>query len=518
MSYQALYRKLRPKTFEEIFGQEDTVKTLKNQIKHNMIAHSYLFSGTRGTGKTSLAKVFANAVNCFDEPLNRPCGKCEFCKDVNDNCLDIIELDAASRNGVDDIKSILEQVHYPPQIGKYKVYIIDEVHMLSNSAFNALLKTLEEPPEHIIFIFATTEPQKIPATILSRCQKFELKRISTEILKSKIIEYLQHENISYEDEAISEIAMAAEGSVRDCWSILDVCLSALDEKTTLNQDTVQRMLGISDKQIVISFCDAIINSHSQTIIKLTQNIMDMGKDLNVFIKQLCAKMRLVLFKKLLQNDNINNISEEENTMLKSLSENISIERLLYIIDILMQAEASLKYTSSPRIGFEAAALKASILNNSSFTISTEDIENNIINKLKSENLLVENKQTNRTLAEEKQKTKETIFIPKDSNDILKLLKEKLFSKYSGLKICEDKIKLSHRNNEYILYYDDRQMYANIIQSNFKNIHQELNELLNKNVSFKTLPYNNNIKFEYEQEKKENEKNLAEIGGDLFEIE
>ncbi len=359
MAYQALYRKLRPIKFSEVFGQDEIVKTLKNQIKNNQIAHAYLFCGTRGTGKTSLAKILANAVNCLQQVDSEPCGECAVCKALqSESSMDIIEMDAASRNGVDDMRELLEKVAYPPQMGKYKVYIIDEVHMLSTSAFNALLKTLEEPPEHIIFILATTESQKIPATILSRCQRYDLSRVSSQLIFKKMQAALQKLNIAFEDEALKEVAIAADGSVRDGWSILDICISGMDEGETLSLQRVQQMLGTSKKDFLFTCSLAIIESNYAKVMALIMQLMQDGKEALVFLRQLSQHFRNILLVKISDENIDERISSEEYAKLKEQAQWIDPARLIQIIDVLMAAEMKLKWSTSPRIGLENTLMQA----------------------------------------------------------------------------------------------------------------------------------------------------------------
>lgn len=359
MAYQALYRKLRPNKFSEVFGQDEIVKTLKNQVKNNQIAHAYLFCGTRGTGKTSLAKIMANAVNCLNPVDYEPCGSCAVCTALkSEGSVDVVELDAASRNGVDDMRELLERVAYPPQLGRYKVYIIDEVHMLSTSAFNALLKTLEEPPEYIIFILATTESQKIPATILSRCQRFDLNRIPSRLIFEKMIAALDQMQIPYEEAAVLEIAIAADGSVRDGWSILDICISGMEEGTALNAARVQNMLGTSNKQFILSMARAIVESDFAKLMSLSAQLMQEGKEPLVSLKQLAQLFRNLLLTKVC-NDNVDErIGEEEYQALTDMAQKIEYKRILGIVDLFMEQEMKLKWASNPRIGFESALLRA----------------------------------------------------------------------------------------------------------------------------------------------------------------
>ena len=258
MAYTALYRKFRPQTFESVIGQEHIVRTLKNQMKTGRVSHAYLFCGTRGTGKTSTAKIFARAINCTNPTADgEPCNECAVCKDIlAGRSVNVIEIDAASNNGVDNIREIREEVKYPPTQGKYKVYIIDEVHMLSAAAFNALLKTLEEPPAHVIFILATTDPQKVPATILSRVQRFDFRRITTETIAQTLMGYLKEEGQQATPEAVRYVAHLGDGSMRDSLSILDQCLAFFSgEEVTLEK--VLDIMGAVDQTIFFEMTDAL---------------------------------------------------------------------------------------------------------------------------------------------------------------------------------------------------------------------------------------------------------------------
>ena len=274
MGYQALYRRYRPARFEDFVGQEAVIKTLRSQITSGRIAHAYLFCGTRGTGKTSTAKVFARAVNCEHPENGDPCGTCDTCRALaEENSLDILEIDAASNNGVDEIRDLREKVKSPPQTGRYRVYIIDEVHMLSQGAFNALLKTLEEPPAYVVFILATTEPQKLPATILSRCQRFDFGRIPAHQIIGRLRVALEEGHIQAEDAALSRIARAAEGGMRDAWSIMDMCLSyAQEEDGGLTEALVLRVLGAADKSFLFAFADRLIDSDAAGALALSLGI------------------------------------------------------------------------------------------------------------------------------------------------------------------------------------------------------------------------------------------------------
>ena len=289
MGYIALYRKYRPDTFSSIIGQDNVTKILKNQIKNGKISHAYLFSGTRGTGKTSAAKVFARAINCLNPKDGEPCNECEVCKGIlNGNITDVIEMDAASNNSVENIRQIRQEVVYATVDVKYRVYIIDEVHMLTTSAFNALLKTLEEPPENVVFILATTEQHKIPVTILSRCLKFDFNRLTEEDLYNRVKYVLESENIKYEDEACRYIAKLADGAARDALSILDRCISETED--ILKYEDVQNIVGAIDKNIINKVVYSIINYDSLTAISCIDEVIKKGKDLRQFTFELTTEV------------------------------------------------------------------------------------------------------------------------------------------------------------------------------------------------------------------------------------
>ena len=285
MSYTALYRKFRPSTFDQVKGQDHIVQTLKNQINANRIGHAYLFCGTRGTGKTSVAKIFAKAVNCEHPVDGSPCNECETCRGItNGSAMNVIEIDAASNNGVDNIRQIRDEIQYSPSSGKYTVYIIDEVHMLSIGAFNALLKTLEEPPAYVIFILATTEPHKIPITILSRCQRYDFKRISIDTIAARLSELMEKESIEVEDKAIRYVAKAADGSMRDALSLLDQCIAFyLGQKLTY--DNVLDVLGAVDNEIFSRLTRSVIDSDVTTSLNILDEIIMQGREPGQFVKR-----------------------------------------------------------------------------------------------------------------------------------------------------------------------------------------------------------------------------------------
>ncbi|MBR7187305.1 MAG: DNA polymerase III subunit gamma/tau, partial [Clostridia bacterium] len=293
MSYQALYRAWRPETFTDICGQDAVTRTLRRQVTTGRIAHAYLFCGTRGTGKTTAAKVLSRAINCLHPVDGDPCGECEVCQALRqESCMDVIEIDAASNNGVDEIRDIREKVKFPPAVTRYKVYIIDEVHMLSTGAFNALLKTLEEPPEHAVFILATTEPQRLPATILSRCQRFDFHRISVEVIIERMMVVLGGIGRTASDEALYEIARAAEGAMRDALSLLDVCLSYTDGEVTTQ--LARDVLGTAGRAAMFDFADALIDGDAGGALTRIDAVMRRGSDPQVFIRDTSQHLRAVL--------------------------------------------------------------------------------------------------------------------------------------------------------------------------------------------------------------------------------
>ncbi|MDE7454609.1 MAG: DNA polymerase III subunit gamma/tau [Clostridia bacterium] len=358
MEYVALYRKYRPQTFDDVIGQDHIINTLRNQIMRNKVSHAYLFTGTRGTGKTSTAKIFARAVNCPHAKDNNgnPCGECSVCKQQSASNLDIIEMDAASNNGVDYARDIREKVQYPPVNGKYKVYIIDEVHMLSMGAFNALLKTLEEPPVHAMFILCTTEVHKIPTTIMSRCMRFDFRLVPTSTLTELVANIYDKEGKKYEKEAISAIAQAGEGSVRDCVSIADRCLSISNGKLTYN-DVVQ-VLGVSSKTAVASLANAVLKNNTAEILTEINKIVNDGKDVGRLSKDLSLYFRDLLTVKLCANAcEMLSLPADVYSALKKLADEVSVKKLLYAIDLLVGLENGLKYALSPLMLFEATALK-----------------------------------------------------------------------------------------------------------------------------------------------------------------
>jgi len=354
MNYTALYRKFRPKKFEDIVGQEHITRTLRNQIISNRVGHAYLFNGTRGTGKTSAAKILARAVNCLNPKDGEPCNECEICKAALSGALtDIVEMDAASNNSVDDIRIIRDEVNFLPTLAKYRVYIIDEVHMLSTGAFNALLKTLEEPPAHVKFILATTEPQKLPATILSRCQRFDFKKISDENIDKRLQYICDESKIEITKEALKIIAVLSEGAMRDALSILERCLQ--EGNNQINEELVKELVGIPKLEYISGITESIINYDVDNALKVVNEVLKQGKDISNLIWEIIKYFKDILVYKTSQTLEIYN--EKEITQIKGLANNVSKERLLQIIYDLSNLSNEIKWSSQKGLMFQIEIIK-----------------------------------------------------------------------------------------------------------------------------------------------------------------
>ena len=358
MSYTALYRKWRPTSFEEVRGQDHIVKTLKNQINSGRIGHAYLFCGTRGTGKTSIAKIFARAVNCEHPVDGSPCGECSMCRQIAEGAsLNVVEIDAASNNGVENIRDIREQVQYPPTDGRYRVDIIDEVHMLSIGAFNALLKTLEEPPSYVIFILATTEVHKIPITILSRCQRYDFKRISIDTIAGRLAELTQAEQIDVDDRALRYVARAADGSMRDALSLLDQCV-AFHFGEKLTYDNVLEVLGAVDNRVFSKLFQAVLASDTKACIREIEEMIIQGRDLSQLVNDFVWYMRNLLIAKTTDEPgDMLDMSEENLAVLKEEAAGVDTETLMRYIRIFSELSGQLRYASQKRILVEIAFIK-----------------------------------------------------------------------------------------------------------------------------------------------------------------
>lgn len=357
MAYTALYREWRPKNFEDVVGQEHITTTLKNQIQNDRIAHAYLFCGTRGTGKTSTAKVMAKALNCLNPVNGEPCNECEMCKKINEGlAIDVTELDAASNNGVDKIRDIIDDAKYPPQEARFKVYIMDEVHMLSMGAVNAFLKTLEEPPANVIFILATTDPQKLPITILSRCQRFDFKRISKSDISDRLRKIVGAQGVLADEKSLELISRVSDGAMRDALSILDQAIAMGDG--SVNYDSVVGMLGLVTNEYLFNITSAIIERNIQKAMNIIEEVVYAGKDINLFIKDLTGHFRNLLMAKVTNNpEEVLDMSMENINLIKEQGSRIRVEEIMRDIRILQEAEGNAKISKQARLYLELATIK-----------------------------------------------------------------------------------------------------------------------------------------------------------------
>lgn len=371
--YQVLYRKWRPRVFEDVAGQPQVTVTLKNELKSGRINHAYLFTGSRGTGKTTCAKIMAKAVNCLNPKDGDPCGECEICKGIDDgSVLDIAEIDAASNNGVDNIRTIIEEAAFTPTKAKYRVYIIDEVHMLSAGAFNALLKTLEEPPSHVVFILATTEVHKLPATILSRCQRFDFHRIPSQNIADRLKFVAQQENVNLDDDAALLIASVSDGALRDALSLLDRCIGVSNDITA---QVVHETAGLAGHGHLFELTDFIINKDTTSALKLLESLYNESKDMGRLCEELIDHFRNLMLLKTMDNpESLLILSSQEKERAKQQSDNLSLEDIIYIMDILQagfdrmfrggnkrtEMELSLIKLTSPQLDTSVEALTARV--------------------------------------------------------------------------------------------------------------------------------------------------------------
>lgn len=354
--YQVLYRKYRPKVFSDVYGQDHVTSTLKNEIKNGRVSHAYLFTGSRGTGKTTCAKILAKAVNCEHNVDGEPCNECEVCKGIdNGSIYDVVEIDAASNNGVDNIRELRDETNYAPSRGKYRVYIIDEVHMLSTGAFNALLKTLEEPPAHVIFILATTEVHKLPATILSRCQRFDFKRIQPETMAVRLKEVAGLEGLSLDDDAAVLIARIADGALRDGLSILDQCAGRSKE---INSDLVSEVAGLAGREAMYKLSDCIANSDSNTAMSIISDLYQNSFDMERLCVEMINHFRNFLVAKTVRKSRelIICTDDEYNTILEA-SKNFTVESIVFALDLFQNTLVTIKGGASARIEVEMAFIK-----------------------------------------------------------------------------------------------------------------------------------------------------------------
>jgi DNA polymerase-3 subunit gamma/tau len=356
MSYLVIARKYRPQTFEEVVGQGHVTQTLKNAVRQDRIAHAYLFSGPRGVGKTTIARILAKALNCEKGPTPDPCNQCPMCRGITDGSVtDVYEIDGASNTGVDDIRELRENVRYLPSAGRYNIYIIDEVHMLSINAFNALLKILEEPPAHVVFIFATTEPHKIPVTILSRTQRFDFRRIGTEKIEKRIHEISEREGVAVTKEAAAVIAREAGGSMRDAQSLLDQVIGYAGQSIT--EEAVREVLGLTDRTLLFRMVGALAEHDPSLVVYLLSEVYNQGYDIVQYYRELVDLMRNQLLIKVAPTISTPDLGAEERQELAALSEALSIDEMTQVFNILFSAEYSIKTSSDPRIALELVLIK-----------------------------------------------------------------------------------------------------------------------------------------------------------------
>ena len=416
--HKALYRVYRPKNFSDVIGQEHIVRTLKNQIENNNVGHAYLFCGTRGTGKTSTAKIFSRAVNCTNLHNDEPCNECENCREIlEDKNMDVVEIDAASNNSVDDIRELRENVKYSPAKAKYKVYIIDEVHMLSQGAFNALLKTLEEPPSYVIFILATTEPHKIPATILSRCQRFDFKRVTVKDISSRMRYICEKEGIEADEKALNLIARNSQGALRDALSILDQCISFEGNKISYND--VIELLGSVNIEQLFDLAESIIKEDTRKSLQILNDFIIWGKDVRNLVNDLIDHFRNLMVCKISNDlDEIISLPEETIDLLKQQAETIDTNNLIRILNILSEAQDGMKISSNPRVLMEVTMMKiAQPMFDESKEALIKRIEN-LEQKIESGNIKVNHISTNQTVdnfKENNQQNNNTVEKQEDEN-------------------------------------------------------------------------------------------------------
>lgn len=458
MSYTALYRKWRPLVFEDVVEQEHVVKTIKNTVMSGRIGHAYLFCGTRGTGKTTMAKIFARAINCLNPKDGNPCNECEICKGIlSDSILDVVEIDAASNNSVDNVREIRDEVVYAPSQAKYKVYIIDEVHMLSAGAFNALLKTLEEPPEHVKFILATTDPHKLPATILSRCQRFDFKKITPASIAKRVKKVANATDIQIEDDAALLIARLADGAMRDALSILDQCI-ATGDKTIFHQNVLD-VVGIVSDDFIAEIVDNIKDRNTEGLVNGVERLSSSGRDILRFASDLVMYFRNLLMCKLSNNPSeIIDVSKQYLEKMIAQSKSFSKDNIIEIVKELSSFETQLKYALNQRVFLEVMLISISAGNyghstdNSDLMDRVTDLEDKLKNGayiLNSTNVLNAGHQNSNGDVTTAQSSKSQ----KDSTGVKGIKLEKKKINYSQLEIWEDVIKeLKSRGRMKIFSY------------------------------------------------------------------
>ena len=536
--YQALYRKYRPSTFDEVVGQSVIKKTFENSIKNNKITHAYLFTGPRGTGKTSIAKILAKTINCESLAGISPCNNCVSCTQINNKQnTDIIEIGAASNNGVDEIREIREKVNLVPSFGKYKVYIIDEVHMLTTAAFNALLKTLEEPPKHIIFILATTEPHKIPSTILSRCQRFDFKRVTVKDMTARMQQICNEENIEVEEKALNLIARNSQGALRDALSILDQCISFSDNKIEY-KDAVE-LLGTVNIEQLFEMAQSIIDQDTKKSLQILNEFVVWGKDIRNLINDLIDHFRnLMVCKVSTELDEIISLPEETIKLLKDQSKIVDVNDLIRILNILSETQDSMKSSSNPRVLAEVTMMKiAQPMFDESKEALIKRIEN-LEKKIESGNIKVSVSENNTILSNEivtPEEPEEIVYENVKSEDVK--LVEASWQKIRQ-KIKEDKVNKQmpvyfllgdvsgfnvHNNNLYIIYGHGFEFAKKRLSNpdTISYIEQMIRETINRSFSIKIILESEvkNIELEIKNEKIDKGEELLKsiVKEDILEI-
>lgn len=486
MSYTALYRKYRPSGFSGVIGQDHIVRTLKNQIKTGRVSHAYLFCGTRGTGKTSVAKIFAKAINCMENIDGEPCGECEVCRNIAaGRSINVIEIDAASNNGVDNVREIREEVMYPPTEGNYKVYIIDEVHMLSTGAFNALLKTLEEPPKHVIFILATTDPQKVPVTILSRCQRFDFKRIALSESVECIKKYLAEEGVEADYEALRYICMLGDGSMRDSLSLLDQCISFYyGERITLEK--VLKVSGNVDNGVYFKMTDAVRNGDTKLALDTVAYVVEEGRDISQFVTGFIGHLRNLLVAKTSGGGVPLDMSRENFDRYKAQAEGISVEELIFFIKDLSAFLNDIKYSSNERVMLEVELIK---LAEGSYSGSMEAVLariGNLERDIKNGMVAVRTVTVEKTEKEEKPLPKRKPASSEDVKDAVSRWKEITKGADTITKGTLDMLEAKGGDNDEIMLVGEKIGYINAVKTRLEEIKALLNAEYDKDFDFKFI--------------------------------
>ena len=506
MSYTALYRKFRPDTFTDVKGQDHIVTTLQNQLRANRIGHAYLFTGTRGTGKTSVAKIFAKTVNCENPTEEGPCGECRICKAIAAGAsMNVIEIDAASNNGVDNIREIVDEVSYSPAEGKYKVYIIDEVHMLSTGAFNALLKTLEEPPSYVIFILATTEVHKIPITILSRCQRYDFKRISIDTITDRMQELIAAENVQVEERALRYIAKVADGSMRDALSLLDQCI-AFHLGEELTYDNVLDVLGAVDTEVFSRLLRYVIDRDVLGCITLLEEIVMQGRELTQFVVDFTWYLRNLMLA--LVSDKLEDVidmSTENLARLKEEAGMLDMDQIVRYIRIFSELSGQIKYASQKRILVEIALIKLckpdmearqdALLDR---IRQVEDkVENGVVAVMPGNTDAAQNPRTNGGLAG-KQKPTLPKAIPEDVQELVRKWPSIVGNAENPMKMHLKSAKLSLAgDNRLMIVLEDglASDYFNLHSDNKEQLETMLSEVVGKQIEVQFQTVNSQREFE-----------------------